>query len=295
MYVSVRDCHLPGLYGSIKAGLAAMGIDAVELTYNKDKTVQSLDGPGTESLATDAAIEAFAYKCKGLNVKPTAFLLANNFGADDVEAELDYVISAVRAAARLGMHAVRIDAIMHDNRDWDLAKRTEFFAECMGKVLEATRGLDVHMGIENHGTLGNQPEFLDSVLNKVNSPRVGVTVDTANFYWFGHPLSKVHQIIKHFAPRIKHTHMKNINFPPDKREIQREVGWEYGTYASSLREGDIDMRWVVKTLADAGYTGDLCIENESLGRYDPDKQKAILRDDADYLKEILKERGHGLS
>ncbi|MGB9620272.1 MAG: sugar phosphate isomerase/epimerase family protein, partial [Armatimonadota bacterium] len=144
-----------------------------------------------------------------------------------------------------------------------------------------------HMGIENHGTLGNRPEFLDSILAKVNSPRVGVTVDTANFYWFGHPLSKVREIIKHFAPHIKHTHMKNINFPADKREIQREVGWEYDRYASSLREGDIDMKWVVKTLADAGYQGDLCIENEALGRYDAEKQKAILRDDADYLKEIL--------
>jgi len=287
VYVSVRDCHLPGVFGSIKAGLAGMGLDAVELTYNRDKSVGSLDGGANESLATKSAVDAFAYKCNGLKIKPTSFLLANNFGADDIDGEIEWVISAVKAAGQLGMHAVRIDAIMHDNRDWDLAKRTQYFAECMGKVLDATSDLDVQMGIENHGTLGNQPEFLDSVLNKVGSPRLGVTVDTANFYWFGHPLSKVREIIKHFAPRIKHTHMKNINFPADKREIQREVGWEYGRYASSLREGDIDMKWVVKTLADAGYMGDLCIENESLGRYDAGKQNAYLRDDADYLKEIL--------
>lgn len=287
MYISVRDCHLLGVFGSIKAGLDGMGIDAVELEYRKDKSVNSLDGTGRESLATDAAIEAFAYKCRGLKIRPCAFLLANNFGADDIESELDYVISAVRAAARLGMKAVRVDAIMHDNRDWDLARRTQYFAECMARILDATSDLDVHMGIENHGTLGNDPEFLDMVLSKVNSPRVGVTIDTANFYWFGHPLSRVHEIIKHFAPRVKHTHIKSINFPAEKREVQREVGWEYGTYASSLREGDIDMKFVVRTLHEAGYRGDLCIENESLGRYDLEKQKAILRDDADYLREIL--------
>ncbi len=289
MYVSVRDCHLPGVFGSIRAGLAAMGLDAVELNYNRDKSVASLDGGANESLATKAAVDAFAYKCNGLKIKPTAFLLANNFGAEDTEGELDYVISAVRAGAQLGMKAVRIDAIMHDSRDWDLPKRTQFFSECMAKVLDATSDLEsVHMGIENHGHLGNQPEFLDSILSKVNSPRVGVTIDTANFYWFGHPLSKVHEIISHFAPRAKHTHAKNINFPADKREIQREIGWEYGKYASSLREGDIDVKWLVKTLADAGYTGDLCIENESLGRYDQAKQKSYLKDDADYLKEILR-------
>lgn len=289
MYISVRDCHLPGLFGSIKAGLDAMGLETVELVYNKDKTVHSLDSTGVDSLSTDAAVEAFAYKCRGLKIKPSAFLLSNNFGAEDIESEIDYVISAVRTAGKLGIKAVRIDAIMHDTRDWDLDKRTQYFAECMARVLDATSSLDVHMGIENHGVLGNDPDFLDKVLNKVNSPRVGVTIDTANFYWFGHPLSKVHQIIKHFAPRVKHTHIKNINFPPEKREIQRELGWEYGTYASSLREGDIDMKWVARTLAEAGYQGDLCIENESLGRYDLEKQKAILRDDADYLREILAE------
>ncbi|MGQ9454916.1 MAG: sugar phosphate isomerase/epimerase family protein [Armatimonadota bacterium] len=287
MYISVRDCHLPGVFGSIKAGLDEMGIDAVELEYRKDKSVSLLDGSGRESLATDAAIEAFAYKCRGFKIRPCAFLLANNFGADDIESELDYVISAIRAAARLGIKAVRVDAIMHDSREWDLARRTQYFAECMARVLDATSNLDVHMGIENHGTLGNDPEFLDVVLNKIKSPRVGVTIDTANFYWFGHPLSRVHEIIKHFAPRVKHTHIKSINFPAEKREIQREVGWEYGTYASSLREGDIDMKFVVRTLHEAGYRGDLCIENESLGRYDLAKQRAVLRDDADYLREIL--------
>jgi len=288
MYVSIRDCHLPGVFGTIKAGLAEMGIDSVELNYTRERTVLSLDTPGGhESLANKAAIDAFAYKCSGLKIKPTSFLLSNNFGAENLDGELDWVISAVRAAGQLGMKAVRIDAIMHDDKDWDLPRRTQHFADCMAKILDATSALDVAMGIENHGKLGNDPEFLDMVLNKVDSPRVGVTIDMANFYWFGHPLSKVHQIIKHFAPKTKHTHAKNINFPAEKREIQREIGWEYGKYCSSLREGDIDMKRVVRALADAGYKGDLCIENESLGRYDQEKQKAYLKDDAAYLKEIL--------
>lgn len=288
MYVSVRDCHLP-MFGSVKAGLDAMGLDAVELSYNRDRSVMSLDGSSEhESLADKEAIDRFAYKCSGHKIKVTSFLLGNNFGADDLDAEIDWVISAVKTAGQLGMHAVRIDAIMHDKRDWSLDRRIQHFADCMGRVLDATSDLKIEMGIENHGTLGNNPEFLDNVLNKVNSPRLGITCDTANFYWFGHPLSRVREIIKHFAPRIKHTHMKNIRFPEDKREIQREVGWEYGTYASPLRDGDIDIRWVVQTLKAAGYKGDLCIENESLGRFDAEKQKAILHDDATFLKEILR-------
>ncbi len=288
MYVSVRDCHLP-MFGSVKAGLQAMGLDAVELSYDRDKSVMTIDGSTQkESLADKAAIEAFAYKCAGNKIRPVAFLLANNFGAEDLNAELEWVIGAIKTAGQLKMPAVRIDAIMSTERDWPLEKRIQHFADCMAKVLDATDGTNVQMGIENHGGKGNEPEFLDAVLNKVNSPRLGLTVDTANFYWYGHPLHRVKEIIQHFAPRIKHTHMKNINFPEDKREIQREIGWEYGKYACPLREGDIDMKWVVQTLKAAGYKNDLCIENESLGRFDEAKRKAVLKDDADYLKEILK-------
>jgi hypothetical protein len=108
MYVSVRDCHLP-IFGSIKAGLDTIGIDAVELNYNRDRSVASLDGAEqNESLADRAAIDRFAYKCSGHKIKVTSFLLANNFGADDLESEIDWVISAVKAAGQLGMPAVRM-------------------------------------------------------------------------------------------------------------------------------------------------------------------------------------------
>lgn len=288
MYVSVRDGHPAAVFGTIKAGLDAMGIDAVELNYDRNRTVPSLDSAGRESLADKTAIEHFAYKCAGLKIKPSALLLSNDFGADDLAGELDWVVSAVKAAAQLRIKAIRIDAIMSKQDQWPLEKRAKHFADCMSRILDATKGLDVAMGIENHGHKGNEHEFLDAVLDAVHSPRVGLTLDTGNFYWYGYPLSKVHEIIKHFAPRVKHTHIKSIHYPADKRNIQREIGWGYGEYCSPLREGDIDFKLVFKALKDAGYKGDLCIENESLGRYDKDKQKTILIDDAAYVKEVLK-------
>lgn len=288
MYVAVRDMHLPGVFGTIHAGLDAMGIDAVELDYDRAKTTLALDHDGRESLADKASIEHFAYKCRGLRIKPTSFILANNFGADDLQGELDWVISAVKAAGQLGIKAVRIDAYLSTQDSWPLARRASHFADCMKKILDATKDLDVSMGIENHGHKGNEQEFLDTVLDAVNSPRVGLTLDTGNFYWYGYPLKRVHELIKHFAPRVKHTHVKSIHYPAEMREIQREVGWEYGKYCCPLREGDIDLHLVVKALKAAGYKGELCIENESLGRYDQAQQKAILIDDAAYLKEILK-------
>lgn len=268
-----------------------MGINAVELVYNRDRSVPSLDinYPGAkESLADKHLIDRFAYKSKGLGIQTSAFILSNNFGADDLKAELEWVISAVKAAGQLGIKAVRIDAAMSTQNEWTLEKRTSHFADCMKKILDATHDLDVGLGIENHGHKGNEQEFLDSVIDSAKSPRLGITLDTGNFYWFGLPLSKVYETIQHFAPKVKHTHIKSINYPADQREVQRAVGWEYGRYCSPLREGDIDFSKVFKMLKDANYTGDLCIENESLGRFDKAKQKAILIDDAAYIKEELK-------
>ena len=220
-------------------------------------------------------------------MRVSALLMHNNFAADDLDAEIDWAVSCIKAADQLGLKSVRIDAAMHAEPEWPLDRCIDRFAESMARVIDATSGLEIDIGIENHGYQGNRPEFLDEVFARVDSPRLGLTLDTANFYWYGHPLSKVHEIIERFAPKIKHTHMKNINFPEDVRETQREIGWKYDTYASSLREGDIDLQWTAKVLRDAGYTNSLCIEDESLGRRSVEERKAVLIDDADYLREVL--------
>lgn len=288
MYISVRDCQPLAVFGTIKTGLDAMGINAVELEYFRDRTVFSLDVSGTRvSLAHHSDIEELRRKCSELDVKISALLLHNNFGTEELDQEIDWVISCIRTADRLGVNAVRIDAIMSTEQDWPLEKRIGRFADSMNCVLDATSDSQVQMGIENHGVQGNTPEFLDTVLDRVGSPRLGITVDTANFYWAGYPLSRVKEIIEHFAPRTKHTHVKNINFPEDQRDIQRPVGWEYNTYASTLRQGDIDMKWLVDTLKGAGYDGDLCIEDESMHRWDLEGQKEALIDDARVLRELV--------
>jgi sugar phosphate isomerase/epimerase len=288
MLVSTRDCMPLSVFGSIKAGMDAMGIDQVELELYRDNTMLSpTDGDAKLPVGTKAEVEAYARHLADSQIKCCAVLLHNNFAADDIDDEVDWVSWAVRVTAMLGADAIRIDAIMSKETEWPLEQRVQRFADCMKRVLDATSDLDVSLGIENHGMQGNDPEFLDMVLGRVGSPRVGLNLDMANFYWRGYPLSRVHEIIKHFAPRIKHTHAKNINYPEDQREIDREVGWGYESYASPLREGDINLPWVARTLKEAGYTGTLCIEDESLGRFDAEKQKTVLIDDAKFLNEVV--------
>lgn len=288
MYASIRDGSLlGGGYRTILEGLKDVGLDAVELQVMRDSTVRTLtvDGAGF-SLKEDSAIKSLKAHYEEHGVRISAFMLGNNFNAIDVNAEVDWCVTAINAAETLGVKAVRIDSIMRNERDMDLQSRIDTFVAGITRVLNDTDGSNVQLGVENHGSCGNQREFLGGVLERVSHPRLGVTMDTGNFYWYGYPLDTVYDIIKQFAPRAKHTHVKNINFPESERQKHREIGWKYGEYASPLDEGNIDLLKVAAMLKTAGYHGDMCIEDESIGRMAEPERRDVLRRDARLVKEL---------
>jgi sugar phosphate isomerase/epimerase len=162
-----------------------------------------------------------------------------------------------------------------------------FSIETLRKVLAGTEATGVRFAIENHGHTTNDPEFLTPLFQGVGSNRLGLTLDTGNFYWFGHPLAKVYELYETFAPRVRHTHCKSIRYPEAEREKKRAVGWEYAKYNCPIYEGDINFRRVVKILRGAGYAGDLCVEDESLGRFPAEERGGILAKEIRHLKECL--------
>jgi len=291
MDVSVRDAVvLHAGYPTLKEGLAGLEVDAVELTVDRGLRVRALtpvEGEAFFDLSNPSGVESFRRQYESAGIRPAGFLLANNFNAEDLEAELDWVIRAVRLAEELGVPAVRIDSAMRGEREMPFEARVQRFVECLRRVFDATSNAKVPLGIENHGFQGNDPAFLDAVLEGVGNPRLGLTLDTGNFYWRGHPLSRVYAIIEHFAPHVKHTHVKNIAYPPEVREQEREMGWQYGKYVSPIPEGDIDHVRVVKMLKAAGYDRDLCAEDESLGKFAGEERRQVLRRDVDYLKSLI--------
>jgi sugar phosphate isomerase/epimerase len=118
----------------------------------------------------------------------------------------------------------------------------------------------------------------------VGSEKLGLTLDCANFYWWGLPLKELYPTYEKFAPRVVHTHCKSIRYPADKQNVQREIGWEYGKYNCPIYEGDLDFKRIVEILRKANYRGDLCIEDESLGKYPQNEQADILRKEIALLK-----------
>lgn len=289
MYLSIRDAMVAGGdFESPAAGLDALGVEAVEIALSSKFEALAMDSMESVSLASDADVEAYKRRLHGLGIRPCCFLTACDFSAGSVKTNIQWVARAIETADAMGMDVIRIDAAMKRERELDFEARVQLFAEALGGALDRTAGSRVAMGIENHGFQGNNLAFLLNVFEAVGSERLGLTMDTGNFYWRGYPLSEVYGILRILAPYTKHTHLKNIKYPSERREAVREAGWEYGTYVCPLDEGDIDHARVLALLASVGYTGDVCIEDEALGRYAPGaERRAVLERDVAHVKELL--------
>ncbi len=289
MFVSIRDdLVLHGGFSSVVEGLKFLGIDAVEVQVRRDFSVMSPLNPSQRfNVRSDNDLSVLEQEASQNGVRICALLLGNDFGRDDSKEQVEWMVKTTKVAHQLGISAVRVDAIVSGWEAMGVDKAIKLFAEHIKRVLDETENTDVHLGIENHGSLGNQPEFLQAVFDAVNSPRLGLTLDSGNFYWFGHPLSRVYEIMRQFAAMVKHTHIKNISYPQELREQQRPIGYEYGKYVCPIPEGDIDHKVVVSILKEAGYAGDLCIEDESLGKFTPDERRNVLKRDAEYLKSLV--------
>jgi sugar phosphate isomerase/epimerase len=291
VYVSIRDNMISGEeFATPLEGLRELGLDAVELQLPQDFRVRALDAPGHVVLRRDEDAQAYGKKARELGVRIAALLTACDFSQGDPEDNAGWVSRAIQLARHMGAPAVRIDSAMARERELNFETRVALFAGNLGEALKRTEGSGVALGIENHGYQGNNLAFQLNVYERVGNPRLGATIDTGNFYWRGYPLSEVYGILRLLAPYAKHTHLKNIQYPPETREKNREAGWEYGRYVCPVDEGDIDHLKVAKMLAVAGYEGDLCIEDESMGHYEAGAERVhVMKRDVAHVKGILAE------
>ncbi len=291
MYLSIRDdIVFAAGYSTLAAGLRDLKLDAVELFVKRDGTVPAItprDGVDRLALTDPVDVDELAVQAKSGKVKIAALCMGNNFNAEDRAGEIAWAINTVRAAKTLGAPVVRIDAIMQGERHLPIEERQKIVAGCISEILAATVETGVDLGIENHGYQGNDPEFLTGLLLAVNSPRLGLTLDSGNFYWRGWPLARVYEIFEQFAPVVKHTHVKNIAYPKEIQGVQREMGYEYGKYVSPIHQGDIDHARYIAILRKAGYDRDICLEDESFGRFTIDQRRANLRAAAEILRASL--------
>lgn len=295
MYVAVRDFTVIWVgYNDLIEGLKDLGLDRYEMYVNKTLTQDTYEDMGHLvklgfNLRNANERKEFLKFSKNMGVKPCTILLENDFSSENLEEELDYIKKATQLADEIGVEVIRINSHMQIREEKPVEEYARHFVEIMRHLLKETKDSSVAYAVENHGYVSNDERFLDYAFKEINDERVGLTLDTGNFYWYGYPLSKVHELIEKYAKLVKHTHLKSLKYPAARREKQRHPGEDFPQVAVPLYEGDIDFKGIVQVLRKAGYTGDLTIEDESLGKYGREERKAVLKKDVEFIKKLISE------
>jgi sugar phosphate isomerase/epimerase len=289
MDVAIRDAMVPEAgTPAFFRGVRELGVNAVEIEIAPDLTTpQARRADGTAfPLVQPEEVKAFSKALRSEGLRVCALLLATDLTGPDADRHSDWIKAAADLAGTLGAPVLRIDPL---SRDKQLTRETSLVRLVLQMFIKQVSEYDVEIdvSIENHGPFANDPAFLDAIFEAF--PNLGLTLDTGNFYWFGFPLDELYGLIERYAPRVKHTHVKNINYPPELANVKREIGVGYKEYCCSLDEGNIDLVRVVRILRAAGYDRDMCVENESLFKHPPENRADVLRRDVAAVRAAMAE------
>ncbi len=284
MRVTIRDAHLKATEAPDSwTALQRIGAEGMEAIIDEKLALPQIYHPQeTYSAATNADRQQLKRRMDASGKRITAFCMFNRF-EERPEFEVQWCEKVAQVARDLQVAAIRIDVVP---QKMEREPFLEHAIAALKKVIAATEGTGARFAIENHGRLTNDPDFLAPLLEGVGSARLGLTLDTANFYWFGHPLSRLYEIYEQFAPCTFHTHCKSIRYPEDQREQQRPMGWRYADFHAPIYEGDIDFQRVVAILKQTGYQDDLCIESASYRRLPAPEVIAMFSKEVDMLKDL---------
>jgi len=154
-------------------------------------------------------------------------------------------------------------------------ERTADHLRRFGK-LAADLGLDIAVEV-HQGSIADNSAAALHLIDLVGLDNVGVNPDLGNIYWhYEYPEETSEAAIVALAPRAKYWHCKNlkrIHVPEIHRAFYQRV---------PLPSGDIDYRFAISAMVDAGYDGYLAIE----GAREGDQLSADARSAA-YVREML--------
>ena len=227
-----------------------------------------------------ATVESYGLKIISVNA-------GNNFVQLDqamYEKQIYGIKECIDIAAEVGCNIVRVFG-GEPIKGISPNKCLKFIIDGLKAVISYAEKRDIYLALENHGKITNNVDLLMTILDRVDSERLRLNIDTGNFYWFGYELSRVNEIFRDLAPLAIHTHMKNGK--TKRKEERRRTGELKFT---PLYEGDINLHNFIELLKENNYKGAISMEDEFEGwtTLPLNEKMKILKRDIKYLKGIMK-------
>lgn len=226
---------------------AGLPLDAVELTsyYFADTSDAYLDKLKGHAAAKKLAVSGVP--------------VGNDFAQNDEakrRKDIDHVKAWVGRAARLGAKTVRVFAGNQPKGD-TLADAQRRVVDALDECCPVAEKAGVLLALENHGGITDTPEHLLELVKPVQSPALGVNIDTGNFRT-ADPYADVAKIVPYGVVC----------------QVKTEVSPAGG------KKVDADLGRYVKILKDGNYHGYVVLEYEA----EEDAAAAVPR----HVKELRK-------
>ena len=123
----------------------------------------------------------------------------------------------------------------------------------------AQRGVSLSLELHHHSLMDNSASLL-RMLRLVDRPNVGVNPDVKNIYWaYDVPEEPREAAIAALAPVASYWHCRNVTrilLPEARHSV---------FVRTPLGEGDINYRFMMSAMLDAGYAGDFALEGNISG------------------------------
>ncbi len=139
-----------------------------------------------------------------------------------------------------------------DARLWTFESLSRIYRKASEKA--ATAGVEISLEVHQNSPVDNSWSAL-MIHEMVDHPNFGINPDLGNILWnYDVPEESAEDTIRTLAPISNYWHCKNlvrVYHPENNRSVFIRV---------PLQDGEIDYRFAVAALADAGYSGYMAIE-----------------------------------
>ncbi|MDH7569126.1 MAG: sugar phosphate isomerase/epimerase family protein [Armatimonadota bacterium] len=185
-------------------------------------------------------------RAAGVRIANLGTYAGAGFGSDDEgvqAAAMEEMVATIDRAAELGARSIRVRPGEKD--DPALIPR---LVPWFKKSAEYAEKRGIYLGMENHaGSIAGNLDACTELCERVGSRFFGVLYEPCNLMHGGVDYKEA---FERFGPYIVHLHLK------DGRRVDGKF------QRTHLGEGDIDVGWVLESLARAGYQGDYALEYE---------------------------------
>ena len=275
------------------AAAKAVGVKGIEIAVDSDlscsRLMEGSDAPYRLDTPENAKALRKAAEAHGLKTPIACAPINADFGGGETSAPAwakTLIENAPDAGVKIIYFPIITGSFGKPSVDDDVFVRQS--VSLLKELVAHGKKHGVAVGIENLSVYWNRPEVTRPVLEAFTADELNLCLDPINFYWFGHPRSKIYDIVEEFAPRSMHFHAKNVAHPEGKREVVREPGWQYGKNSVPVAAGDLDFGKLLKMMHKAGYSGYVSIEDDSLGHYETAERVGVLRQDVEHLRGIIR-------